>query len=221
MADWDYGDERGPAAWAGLDPSFSTCATGKRQSPIDLRDARETQAEPIRALYQPVALRLAHDGHTVRAHPAEPQTLRIGSKEFALAELHFHTPSEHALEGALYAAEAHFVHRADDGELAVLGILLEPGEANAAFDALEPLPPDAGDERTTPAVDLRGLLPANLTAFRYAGSLTTPPCTEGVRWSVADVPVQLSEAQLGRLHEILGFSARPLQPRNERELILG
>jgi carbonic anhydrase len=221
VPEWSYDGELGPKHWGELHPDFAACSAGRLQSPIDLRDAREVDAEPIRPLYRPGPLRVSHDGHLVRVHPGEPQELQIGAERFTLLELHFHTPSEHALAGSPYAAEGHFVHRAEDGELAVLGVLVEPGEASAALARLEPLPAPGEEERTVDAVDLRELLPARLTAYRYTGSLTTPPCSEGIRWSVAAAPIALSDEQLDRLRSAQGHSARPLQPRNDRELTLG
>ncbi len=221
--EWEYEGERGPAAWGSLDPAFAACSTGRLQSPIDLRGARAADdAERIRARYTPTALTVENNGHTVEAVPEEEQTLRIGSKRFNLLQFHVHTPSEHAVRGRRSPLELHFVHQADDGERAVLGVLVRRGERNESFAELGRLPRAEGQEvEVEERVDLRGLMPARLTAFRYSGSLTTPPCSEGIRWNVVDTPIEMSRRQLRRVRSITGLSARPLQPRNGRPLERG
>jgi carbonic anhydrase len=220
--EWDYEGERGPASWGSLDPSFSACSTGERQSPVDLRGAEDRPAERIRAGYRPTRLVVENNGHTVEGIPEREQTLRIGAKSFELAQFHFHTPSEHAVTGRRYPLEIHFVHQAEDGERAVFGVLVKRGDRNEAFAELGRLPRAEGREtEVEERVNLRGLMPRRLTAFRYDGSLTTPPCTEGIRWNVADSYVEMSRRQIRRIRTILGHSARPLQPLGGRELVVG
>jgi carbonic anhydrase len=220
--EWDYEGERGPSSWGSLDPAFATCSTGLSQSPIDLRGAEGVTAERIRASYRPSPLLVENNGHTVEGIPEEEQTLRIGAKRFGLVQFHFHTPSEHAVTGRRFPLEVHFVHQAADGERAVFGVLVRRGDRNEAFADLGRLPRRAGRETEVEEhVNLRGLMPRRLTAFRYGGSLTTPPCSEGIRWNVADSYIEMSRRQIRRLRTIIGPSARPLQPRNGRELIVG
>lgn len=220
--EWDYEGERGPANWGSLDPAFSTCSTGTRQSPIRLGGADEADAERIRARYRPTRLAIENNGHTIEAVPEREQRLRIGPKRFTLAQFHFHTPSEHAVTGRRHPLEIHFVHQAADGERAVLGVFVRRGERNETFAELGRLPRVEGAEtEVEEPVNLRGLMPRRLTAFRYPGSLTTPPCSEGIRWNVAESPIELSRRQIRRVRSIIGHSARPLQPRNGRELIVG
>lgn len=220
--EWDYEGERGPTNWGDLDPAFSTCSTGERQSPIDLRDAEEVDADRIRARYRATRLTVENNGHTVEAVAEKEQRLRIGSKRFSLVQFHFHTPSEHAVAGRRYPLEIHFVHQASDGERAVFGVLVKRGDRNKAFAGLGRLPRMEGAEtEVDEPVNLRRLMPRRLTAFRYAGSLTTPPCSEGIRWNVASHHVELSRRQIRRVRSIIGPSARPLQPRNGRDLTVG
>jgi carbonic anhydrase len=220
--EWDYEGERGPANWGTLSPAFSTCSTGQAQSPIDLRGADRVVAEPIRADYRPTRLVLENNGHTVEGVPAREQRLWIGAKEFELAQFHFHTPSEHAVTGRRAPLEVHFVHQAADGERAVFGVLVRRGDRNEAFAELGRLPRTEGTEtEVDERIDLRGLMPRRLTAYRYAGSLTTPPCSEGIRWNVANSYVEMSRRQIRRMRSILGHSARPLQPRAGRRLVVG
>jgi carbonic anhydrase len=220
--EWDYEGERGPSSWGTLDPAFVSCSTGLSQSPIDLRGADSMPAERIRAAYRPTPLLVENNGHTVEGIPEEEQTLRIGAKRFGLVQFHFHTPSEHAVTGRRFPLEVHFVHQAEDGERAVFGVLVRRGDRNEAFADLGRLPRRAGGETEVDEhVNLRGLMPRRLTAFRYDGSLTTPPCSEGIRWNVADSYIEMSRRQIRRLRAIIGPSARPLQPRNGRELTVG
>jgi carbonic anhydrase len=221
--EFEYTGTRGPAFWGELSPAFASCSTGQRQSPIDLRRASPVRAERIIARYRPTRLTLENNGHTVEAFPERRQTLQIGSKSFQLAQFHFHTPSEHAVTGRRYPLELHFVHQAKDGERTVLGVLVVRGARNEALAALGRLPRREGREiDVEEKVDLRGLIPRQLTAYRYAGSLTTPPCSEGIRWNVATEHVALSRRQIARLRGLIaGSSARPLQERNGRRLIVG
>lgn len=220
--EWGYEGDRGPANWGSLAPAFSTCSTGERQSPINIRGADRVDAARIRAKYTATGLTLENNGHTIEAVPEKEQTLRIGTKAFRLLQFHFHTPSEHAVAGRRYPLEMHFVHQAPDGERVVFGVLVKRGHRSAAYAELGRLPRVEGTEiEVEEPVNVRGLMPRRLTAFRYAGSLTTPPCSEGVRWNVADAYVELSRRQIRRVRSIIGASARPLQPRNGRRLIVG
>jgi carbonic anhydrase len=219
--EWDYDGERGPDHWGELTPAFATCTTGQLQSPIDLRDAEDSEAPRIRASYRPTPLELENNGHTLESVPEEEQTLRIGGKEFGLAQFHMHVPSEHTVTGRRYPLELHFVHQATDGERAVLGVLVKRGERNETFGRLPLLREEGQTETVEVPFNLRALMPRRLAAYRYLGSLTTPPCSEGIRWNVAVEPIELSRRQIARVRDILGSSARPLQQRDGRELIVG
>ena len=143
-------------------------------------------AARIRAKYTATGLTLENNGHTIEAVPEKEQTLRIGTKAFRLLQFHFHTPSEHAVTGRRYPLEIHFVHQAPDGERVMFGVLVKRGHRSAAYAELGRLPRVEGTTiEVEEPVNVRGLMPRRLTALRYAGSLTTPPCSEGVRWNVA------------------------------------
>jgi len=220
--EWSYEEPTGPANWGSLSPAFRTCGEGSRQSPIDLRDAARRRAARIRTAYTPSALIQEHNGETVEVRSDLAQTLYVGDKPYALVQFHFHSPAEHSVAGARRPLEIHFVHQAPDGERAVLGALVRVGRANAEFGLLaDSFPRIAGQEtRVNVPVDLRRLLPASRRAYRYAGSLTTPPCTEGIRWMVLAKPLRISERQLEALRAVVERNARPVQPRNGRRLVL-
>jgi carbonic anhydrase len=170
----------------------------------------------------PSAVTQENNGETIEVRSELAQTLFVGDKAFSLVQFHFHSPAEHTVAGAVEPLEIHFVHQAADGERAVLGALLRVGHENAEFELLANSFPHSPGEAThleTP-LDLERLLPSSRRAYRYAGSLTTPPCTEGIRWMVLAKPVRISERQLEELREVVEGNARPVQPRNGRRVIL-
>jgi carbonic anhydrase len=220
--EWSYEGPTGPANWASLSPAFRTCGEGSRQSPIDLRDAARRPAERIRVSYTPSGVSQLNNGETVEVRSELAQTLHVGDKPYSLVQFHFHSPAEHPIAGAVEPLEIHFVHQAADGERAVLGALVSIGRQNREFELLaQAFPHSAGEEtRVETPVDLLQLMPASRRAYRYPGSLTTPPCTEGIRWMVLAKPIRISEHQLEELHETVEGNARPAQPRNGRPLTL-
>lgn len=229
---WGYEGREGPDHWAELSPDFSACADGRMQSPIDLTAARVLQRRKFDRIYGEVALDvearseildLVDNGHTIQVTPDARVGLDIDGEHFELAQFHFHSPSEHAIDGKRYPLEAHFVMSNTHGDLAVLGVLYEEGEHEPAFDVLiTNLPGSPGEQRHLEGLelDIEALKPLPDTFFVYRGSLTTPPCSEGVRWFVMAEPESLSGAQLESLTSVLHGNARPLQPLNSRVLVL-
>ena len=218
-AHWTYEGHTGPAQWAGLSDENIACG-GVHQSPIDLADA-EPARKALEFIYQPTPLNLVNNGHTIQQDVVPGSQLRVGTDTYALKQFHMHTPSEHTVEGKAYAMELHLVHRNDAGQLAVVGVLFERGATNAFLETFwRHLPAASNDRHSDPSVqlDIRGLLPASSACFAYEGSLTTPPCTEGVRWLVLETPVQLAPAQLDAFRAIYAHNARPVQPRNDRAI---
>ncbi len=216
-AEWGYAGARGPAHWASLSPRYRACE-GSNQSPIDLTGFVEAGLAPLRFDYRAGGQRIVNNGHTVMLPWAQGSAIALGRRRFALLQLHFHTPSEHRIDGKAFAMEAHFVH-VDDGEMAVVAVMLEQGKANPALAAMEEaLPQRAGDMRTLPApIAATGLLPAGRGYYYVNGSLTTPPCTEGVRWLVMKQPLQASKRQLEAFARAMGGpNNRPLQPTGAR-----
>jgi carbonic anhydrase len=220
--EWSYEGRTGPDNWAGLSPAFAACGEGNRQSPIDLREPRRAPAATIETDYARSTLEETNNGETIEVTSERAQTLRVGGKRYELLQFHFHAPAEHVVGGERAPLEIHFVHQAADGERAVLGVLVEEGRRNRAFGRVAAaFPDDAGDQdRVERPVDLTALLPASRRAYRYPGSLTTPPCSEGIRWMVVARPISISKRQLRRLERIVEGNARPVQPRNGRRPIL-
>ncbi|MEZ5713225.1 MAG: carbonic anhydrase family protein [Sphingobium sp.] len=220
---WSYEGEGAPDHWMKLSSDFVTCGAGKMQSPIDLQAVNARGATVVATNYQTSPLTVLNNGHTVQANFAAGSKLISGGREFGLVQVHFHTLSEHAVSGKRYPLEAHFVHADSAGKLAVLGIFFEEGAANAELSKLIAAAPKHKQDATPVAgvqFDPNGLLPPSLNVYRYMGSLTTPPCTEGVNWHVADKAITASKEQIAALHVIMGDNARPLQPANNR-LIVG
>ncbi|MDY6812897.1 MAG: carbonic anhydrase family protein [Pseudomonadota bacterium] len=217
-APWTYAGERGAAQWATLDAGYALCEAGRNQSPVDLGAATAAALAPLELDYRAGGEVVRHDGHTLRIDLPAGDTLRLDGRLFTLRQVHFHTPAEHRLDGRDYPLEAHLVHTGPAGELAVVGVLFEPGASNPALAAFgEPLPASAGASRPlAEPLPLMTLLPDALDYYRYSGSLTTPPCSEGVRWIVLRRPVTASPTQLAALRQALGESNRPLQPLNAR-----
>jgi carbonic anhydrase len=221
-AHWSYEGETGPEHWAGLDPSFVACADGSAQTPIDLVDPEPVELTDPEFTYVAGPVKVHNNGHTVQADAAPGGVLRVDGAEFPLAQLHFHAPSEHTIGGESVPVEVHFVHKTSDDEIAVVGVMMTEGEtANPAWapfvDALGVEETDADIETE---FDWKAMLPASTSTLRYAGSLTTPPCTEGVRWFIMAEPVELSAAQIGAFEAAYDANNRPLQPLNDRPVVL-
>ncbi|WP_040778023.1 carbonic anhydrase [Nocardia pneumoniae] len=222
---WDY-DAEGPDHWAELDRDYLACKSGRQQSPIDLPShARLEPSEHITIDYHSVpGLTLLNTGHTVQANLSAGNGNRIvvDGVPFDLAQFHFHLPSEHTLDGAGATMEVHFVHKSAAGKLAVLGVLMQATPDPSPFDPILTLAPEAVDVPIPVAgpVDLRALLPGVLDQFRYEGSLTTPPCSEGVSWTVLGNPVPVAASDADRYRTLFAHSNRPTQPLNGRAVTL-
>ena len=214
---WSYEGDTGPEHWASLSPCYAACG-GTSQSPINLTSAAASDLDRLEPGYQATPGTARDTGHSVQVD-IQGGTLAIGEDRYELAQLHFHTPSEHVVDGVAREAEIHLVHADAADSLAVLGILVEMGEENAFLNTLTPYLPGQDSAGTPVTLDLTDLLPENLDYFTYDGSLTTPPCDQGLRWIVLKTPVTVSEAQLMLLRSYFpDGNARPAQPRNDREI---
>ncbi|MCR4377248.1 MAG: carbonic anhydrase family protein [Rhodospirillales bacterium] len=219
---WTYEGHEGPANWGELSPEFAACGAGKMQSPVDLADANADGQVTVDFNYSPAELEILNNGHTVQFNVANGSTMTSEGKTYTLAQVHFHTPSEHPISGKPFAMEAHFVHKAEDGQLAVVGVFFNEGASNAA---LKDVFTNAGTATAHEAkvagasVDLRGVIPASPTFYRYMGSLTTPPCSEGVNWFVVKEPVEASAAEIAAMTKAFGHNARPAQNANARKIM--
>jgi carbonic anhydrase len=218
---WDYHGDAGPANWGSLSPDYAMCSAGKGQSPIDIIPMSEIDLANIAFSYQSSKLNILNNGHTVQVNYDKGSYIEFDGRRFELVQFHFHTPSEHSIEGQAADAELHLVHRAGDGSLAVVGVLIRRGSENAALALVWPhLPATEGPEQTIDSsVNADALLPQSRTTFRYSGSLTTPPCSEGVSWLVMTEPIELSEEQLATLRNAEHINNRPIQPGNNRPVV--
>jgi carbonic anhydrase len=224
--DFGYSGKSGPENWGTLDPSYRACSDGRRQSPIDLTGARASSLPPIRFSYEPAAVEVENNGHSLEVVYPQGSSVEIGGTEYELDQFHFHSPSEHHVNGSPLPMEFHFVNRAGDDTVAVLGVLVAEGEANPTIAKLAPaLPGEEGEALPTPgeinALDLLPPDPESAARWTYEGSFTTPPCTEGVSWNVFREPIELSASQIASLREFYDGNNRPVQPLNGRELLAG
>lgn len=221
-AQWSYEGTTGPAHWGTLSPAYDACEKGQQQSPIDLTAAVPAMVAPPELTWVPfVPKALVHDGHALNVVTADDAGgMMLGRSEYTLKGVHFHSPSEHTINGQRFPLEAHFVHAAGDGRLAVIGVLFTEGEADATLDSLWTHAPTTRGEATPQiTVDPAALLPNGADAFHYAGSLTTPPCSETVSWTVLATPRTASAQQLAAYQAVFGSNARPVQPRHRRFIL--
>ena len=220
-AHWAYEGEEGPLHWGEVDPAYELCGTGKNQSPIDIASPSEQDVANIVFHYQSSEVNILNNGHTVQVNYDAGSYLELDGIRFDVAQFHYHAPSEHEIDGKLFAAEMHLVHKSADGKLAVVGLLLQEGSANEAFDPfINNLPAEPSDVINAGVkINAMSFLPNIQTTYRYSGSLTTPPCSEGVNWLVMTTPVELSSAQLNKLVNLFEGNNRPVQPLHDRSLI--
>lgn len=215
---WAYDGAGAPDNWSKLDPKNKVCAIGERQSPIDIKDGIKVDLEPIKFKYQPSTFRIVDNGHTVQVEVGEG-SISLTGKTYELVQFHFHRPSEEKVNGQRFDMVAHLVHKSDDGQLAVVAVLLERGTENPFIQTLwnnMPLEKNMPVAPPTTTVDLNTLLPATRSYYTYMGSLTTPPCSEGVLWLVMKQPVQVSQDQINIFSRLYKNNARPIQPAGGR-----
>ena len=229
---WHYEGGEGPAHWGTLSAKFASCQSGRAQSPIDIvAPARRDTPDAIAMEFAPASLRIVHhdhvadainNGHTIQVNYSEGDTLTVGGRAYQLVQYHFHAPSEHTVNGRQFPMEMHLVHTSADGQLAVVGVLVAEGAHNASFDPIwANLPVTKGVENHLEhvKVDVDALLPKARTTYRYDGSLTTPPCSEGVKWFVMTAPIALSKAQIEAFTALFHGNNRPVQPLNGRSVL--
>jgi carbonic anhydrase len=218
LAHWGYQGPGGPSHWAQLKPEFAICGSGTRQSPIDIRDGIKVQLDPVRFDYHPSSFRVVDNGHTVQVDVGPGNAIEVLGRRYELVQFHFHRPSEERIEGRQFPMVAHLVHKSDDGRLAVVAVLIEQGHAHPVVQAVwNNLPLDQGEDVAALAsLELGALLPEDRAYFTYMGSLTTPPCSEGVLWMVMRQPVQVSPEQIGVFARLYPMNARPIQQAGGR-----
>jgi carbonic anhydrase len=217
---WGYFGDIGPSHWGDLSADFATCKTGREQSPVNLGRGEPANLRPLQIHYRASSLELVNNGHTVQVNVEPGSWLRFNNKEYELQQFHFHTPSEHEVYARELPLEIHFVHKSRDGELAVIGVLARFSyRPHMALNRIwEYLPMPAGEKSNAGGIHLNpiSLLPMKRDYLTYQGSLTTPPCSEGVRWIVFREPVRISDSQVRKFTRAVGDNARPVQPLNGR-----
>jgi len=220
-AHWSYEGETGPYAWGKMKSEFNTCDNGKSQSPIHIQpgDAVAADLEPLTFDYGPLLGKITHNGHTIQVDLSGNHMLTVRGKVFKLIQFHFHHPAEEMINYKGYAMVAHLVHKSADGKLAVVGVLIDAGEENPVLSKIwARMPMKQGESYSleASAMNVADLLPKNTGYYTFAGSLTTPPCSEGVLWMVLKNPTSLSLGQLNTFKRLFPLNARPTQPLNAR-----
>ncbi|MBT4760454.1 MAG: carbonic anhydrase family protein [Bdellovibrionaceae bacterium] len=219
---WGYTGAHGPSHWGAIKPEFATCKDGKAQSPVNLTWHKPEKGGTLKFGYIPTRYSIVDNGHAIQVDFPEGQKAMIHGHEYQLLQVHFHAVSEHTIGGKSYPAEAHFVHKNKEGGLAVVGVMIIEGEKNEFIDQLWGKIPSKKHQKLmddkTPFNPM-ALLPSIKTHYHYKGSLTTPPCTEGVMWYVLNTPISMSQMQLAYFNTYYTKTNRPVQPLNNRKAI--
>ncbi|MFY0610887.1 MAG: carbonic anhydrase family protein [Hyphomicrobiaceae bacterium] len=215
---WGYGVRNGPAHWSAMNDKFKTCGTGKHQSPIDIPRAAGKGGAKVTFDYQAGSATVVNNGHTIQVNVAKGSKLSVGKRSYRLVQFHFHTPSENTVDGLHYPMETHLVHADEKGRLAVVALMVRIGD-RSLIDRL-PKPTEVNVMTSTGKINPAKLLPSDKSHYAFTGSLTTPPCSEGVNWIVMKEPVEVTNATVAEFYAILGANNRPTNPRNGREISL-
>ena len=216
---WGYEGDNGPEHWGN---NFPVCGTGKKQSPLNIIGPFEKSKDMLSVDYKEGPLKMLNNGHTIQVNVEPGSTLTINKESYDLLQFHFHRPSEEQVDGKNASMVAHFVHKSKDGKLAVIGVLLNEGKDSAAIKTLwANLPPKEGVEYLPEKVSFNpgSMLPKELGFYNYEGSLTTPPCTEGVQFYILKKPMDISKDQVGKFP--FKLNARPVQSLNGRKINAG
>lgn len=218
-AEWGYTGEIGPEHWADLSPDYSVARSGNQQSPIDIKSEFVKPLPKIKFHYQPAPVRMVYNGHTIEEEEEAGSSISVGETRYDLKQFHFHSPSEHTVDGKSFAMEMHLVHKTEGGQVAVVAVLIDEVDAsNESFEVLLDRLPNKSTPRTESnrQIDATAVLPKDHAYFAYDGSFTTPPCTEGVKWFVLQKPIGLSKEQIDEFRKTIDGNNRPVQPRHGR-----
>lgn len=213
MPAWSYdGDKDGQETWGGLSHHYAACEMGKEQSPIDITPTKDSFKPPLSMRYAPSQTSMWYDGHVIRATPTDQMSVTSETRVYNLKYLVLHSPSEHVVKGKFYPLEIQFMHEDAAGNRLAVAVFAEIGPTNAAIKPLIEYGASKAGQKKAPLFDPAGLLPKERGYFSYRGSLTMPPCTEGVEWRVLKQPIEMSQEQLSALAKIVGRNARLTQP---------
>lgn len=219
---WSYEGANGPEHWGDLDPEYAACKVGKQQSPIDIRNEKKAELPGIRFAYKSGPLHIINNGYTavrVNYAPGNGNFLFVGEQRYELTQFHFHHPSEESIHGKTYDMVVHLMHESSDKKVAGVAVLLQAGRSNAVVQQLwKYMPNTPGKEEVIAGVEVNptGLLPDDTSYYTYMGSLTAPPCTEGVTWFVLKTPMDISREEISAFAKLYLDDVRPLQPLNGR-----
>ena len=218
---WGYQGEAGPAAWGGLKSEYTLCKSGERQSPIDIRGGLAVNLDPVRFDYQASKFSVLDNGHTVQVKINPGNSITIGARRFELQQFHFHRPSEERIDGRQFEMSLHLVHKDEQGRLAVVALLFDEGPPNPVVQNVwNNLPLERGEPMLArEPLELAALLPNDRRYYTYMGSLTTPPCSEGVQWVVMRAPQAMTAEQIGIFSRIYPMNARPVQAASGRRIL--
>lgn len=225
-AHWGYSGKEGPSHWGELSPKYAECQNGRNQSPIDITNAVKSNLPPLKFDYHPIPLVIQNNGHTVQVTTTDAGTLTIGEENYKLVQFHYHTPSDEVINHKQADMVIHLVHKNDKRELAVVAVLLDASsqtEGNNHFVEVVsnnlPATPGEPQKKGEVSIDLNELLPKDLNYYAYEGSLTAPPCTEGVKWHILKHHVTLSKAELEKFSKLYPNNNRPVQPVGDRKVL--
>jgi len=218
---WSYSGPAGPQSWGSLRPEFAQCATGTRQSPIDIRGGLSVDLEAVSFDYQPTRFAVIDNGHTVQVNVAPGNAIEVGGRRYELVQFQFRRPSEERIDGRQFEMSVHMLHKDAEGRLAVVAVLLDKGPAQPIVQTVwNNLPLERHTEVAARVLlNPAELLPADRRYYTYMGSLTTPPCTEGVQWVVMRTPQTATPEQLDLFARIYPLNARPVQASNGRRIL--
>ena len=221
-AHWAYDGTGGPDRWGDIEPGFATCKTGMVQSPIDIRGAKPADLPAIAFDYKPSPLKVIDNGHTIQVNYAPGSSITVGGTRYELLQFHFHTPSEERIDGKSNDLVAHLVHRDAAGKLGVVAVLIDSGgEPQPVLGTIWKNLPATKNQESSPAnvsINVADLLPRSRGYYAFQGSLTTPPCSEDVRWMVLKSPVMVAESDIAAFARLYAMNARPVQPVNGRPI---
>lgn len=217
-AHWSYGGAEGPDNWGKIAPEYEMCEHGKRQSPIDLKWSKQKGSRSLEFHYSDASYTVVDNGHTIQVNVPAGSYAMIDGKRYDLAQFHFHTLSEHTFSGKHFPLEAHFVHKDSNGALAVVGVMFNEGKSNPDLAKIFKNIPKTKDSevKVSSTFNPSSLIPASHTHYKYDGSLTTPPCSENVNWTVLNSPKEMSEDQIRFFNQHYVNNNRPTQPLHER-----
>jgi len=216
---WDYDGLRGFNNWASLNPAYETCGNGNRQSPINLKWQQPSPNNKLRISYQPADVIIKNKGFTFSIDFVRPLVVYFDNREFQLESVEFHSPSEHQLSSKAFPIEIQMHHRSPNG-LLILSSFLAAGQKSSWFETFLKVAKSVEPNKTSERLmfDPQNLLPSKLNYYQYSGSLTYPPCSEGVEWIVFNTPQQVSKKQILMLRDLMPINNRPIQPANDREI---